>query len=426
MTSILFVVLAVGGCATAVPGPSAATPTPLTDGLAQVRQIEGANLLAPEERDLAPAIGEEAIKALARSNAEFALDVYHELAAAGDGNIILGPHSISSSLAMLYVGARGTTATEMAEVMHLTGEQQDVSPAFNALDLALASRSDEGIVDLRTANQGFAAPGLPFVDSYLATLGRDFGAPMAELAFTDVERAREVINKWAEDRTNGRITDLFPPGELDASTILVLVNAISMDAAWKFLFDPAQTSNEPFNLADGSTVDVPTMHFDLYLPLVTSDDYAAVELPYGDGDLSMVVILPEDPATFDDEVTPDRLQEIFDSITDQGIHLSLPKFSFKSHTPMDDILKGLGMTGIYGSADLSGMLEGSGFFLQTVQHEAFIEVDEEGTEAHAATGTGVAASHGPTITFDRPFFFVIRDRATGAILFLGRVTDPRG
>ncbi len=443
LITILVIVLVVAGCAAGVSGPSsgpgatggpavtqgpssAATPTPLADGLAQVRPIEGANLLAPQARDLAPATGDEAMKALARSNAEFALDVYRKLAAAGDGNIVLGPHSISSSLAMLYVGARGATATEMAQVMHLTGEQQGLSPAFNALDLALASRSQEGVVDLRTANQGFAAPGLPFVDSYLATLGRDFGAPMAELAFTDVDQAREVINKWAEDRTNGRITDLFPPGVLDASTVLVLVNAISMDAAWKYLFDPAQTRSEPFNLADGSTVDVPTMHFDLYLPLVTGDDYDAVELPYGDGDLSMVVILPGDPAKFDDEVTAERLQGIFDSITDQGIHLSLPKFSFKSHTPMDDILKGLGMTGIYESADLSGMLGGSGFFLQTVQHEAFIEVDEEGTEAHAATGTAVAASHGPTITFDGPFFFVIRDRATGAILFLGRVTDPRG
>lgn len=407
-------------------GLPAATATVIPGGLAGIRPIEGANMLRPEARDLEPTVGDDTTRRLAGSNAAFALDLYRDLAAQSDGNLILGPHSVSSSLTMLYIGARGDTAAEMAAVLHLEGEQAEVAPAFNALDLALTSRSLEGVVDLRLANQGFAAPGMPFIDAYLATLGRDFGAPMAELDFAESARATQVINAWAADRTNGRITELFPGDALSGNTVLVLANAVSMDAAWKYQFDPGQTRNMAFTLGDGSTAEVPTMQFDLYLPLSAQDDYDAVELPYGTGDLSMVVILPSDLDTFQAELDVDGLQQIFDAITEQGIHLSLPKFSFKSHTDLDDTLQRLGMTSIYGSADLSGMTTRDDLFLDTVQHEAFIEVDEEGTEAHAATGTAVAGSHGPTITFDRPFFFVIRDRITGAILFLGRVTDPRG
>jgi serpin B len=234
-----------------------------------------------------------------------------------------------------------------------------------------------------------------------------------------------VINRWAADRTNQRITELFPAGTIDSTTRLVLANAISLDAKWKYLFDPGQTTSGKFQLADGSEVDVPTMHFDLYLPLTYSDEYAAVELLYGRGDLSMVLIRPTDLESFEAGMEVDTLQTIFDSISEQGIHLALPKFSFKSHTGLDLALRQLGMVSAYDAADFSGMTGTQDLSLQTVQHEAFIEVDEQGTQAHAATGAGMAVSHGPTIEFNRPFLFVIRDRATGAILFLGRVTDPR-
>jgi serpin B len=407
--------------------PSAAIPDPTQGTIGDFAPIEGAHLLVRAARDTAPAVGEDAVEALAHADSAFALDLYRELAAASDENIVLGPHSISSALAMVYAGAHGRTAAEMAQVLHFDGAPSDIPPVFNALDLALAARSQEGVIDLRLANQGFAAPGLPLLDSYLVTLGRDFGAPMAEIEFTDEEDARRVINGWAADRTNDRITELFPEGVLTPDTRLVVVNAVAMDAAWKYLFDPAQTTDKPFHLTGADEVEVPTMHFDLYLPLATDERYDAVELPYGDGDLSMVIILPKKLDAFEREVDPDRLRSIFAAISEQGIHLSLPKFAFSSHMALDEVLKHLGMASAYGDgADFSGMTGSQGLFLQTVQHEAFIEVDEEGTEAHAATGAGMALSHGPTITIDRPFFFVIRDRPTGAILFLGRVTDPRG
>jgi len=383
-------------------------------------------VLARGARIVSPGVTHEQLVELTAANSAFALDLYRELASASDDNILLGPHSISTALAMIYAGARGQTATDMARVLHFGAFESDVAARFNALDFALLARQQPGVVDLRLANQAFSQPGLALVDSYLETLSTQFGAPLVELDFADAERARGVINEWVSGQTNERIPELFPSGSIDGTTRLVLVNAISLDAAWRYLFDPAQTRDEEFTLADGTAVKVPSMHFDLRLPLAFEPDYSAVELMYGRGDLSMVLVLPKDSSGFDQSVDPTMLEEIFDRISENGIHLSLPKFSFKRHLEMDQILVELGMGSAYEGADFSGMVEGGGLVLDTVQHDAFIEVDEEGTEAHAATGGAMAVSHGPGIEFNRPFFFVIRDRITGAILFLGRVSDPRG
>jgi serpin B len=409
------------------PGPLGAKPEPGKANVGQIASIDGANLLIRGAREVAPAADGEALAAISRANARFALDLYRALAEQSDENLIVGPHSVWTALAMVYAGARGETASEMADVLHFDRPQDEIPPLLNALDLALASRNDPGAVDLRVANQVFAQPGLPLIDSYLTTLTRDFGAPLAELAFNDPEAAREVINGWVAERTNDRIEELFPAGSLSPATVMVLCNAVSMDAAWTYLFDPVATSVDPFKLADGTRTDVAMMHFGLYLPLLVEDGLSAVELPYGKGDLSMVVILPEDLDAFGEELDPEGLNRIFDAIEEQGIHLSLPKFSFDSDLALDATLQDLGIRSAFGAAaDFSGMTGEPGLFLDTVYHDAFIEVDENGTEAHAATGAAMAASHGPTITFDRPFFFVIRDRVTGVILFIGRVSDPNG
>ena len=336
--------------------------------------IPGAELLIRGARDADPAVSDAEVAALARANAGFALDLYRALAAGDDGNLILGPHSISSALAMVYVGARGRTAAEMAAVLHFDSLDAEVAPAFNALDLALGARSVDG-VDLRIANQLFAQPGVRLLDSFLTTLSADFGAPLAELDFDQPEVARQVINGWASDRTNDRIKDLFPPGSIDRNVRLVIANAVSLDAEWRYRFERADTRHEPFHLPDGSVVSVPTMHFDLYLPLAATPEYEVVELPYGDGDLSMVVILPEDLGRFEASLDPERLERIFAGISEQGIHLSLPKFALNSQLPLDDTLKALGMRSAYDAADFSGMTGSPDLFVSTVQHQAFIEVD---------------------------------------------------
>jgi serpin B len=167
------------------------------------------------------------------------------------------------------------------------------------------------------------------------------------------------------------------------------------------------------------------MHYNEYLPSATSDAYQAVEIPYGGGALSMVVIVPNDLAAYEAALTPESLAATIASIQDGGIHLSLPKWTAATHVSLNDTLAALGMpTAFSGAADFSGMVDGGGLSLDRVEHEAFVEVDERGTRAAAATGGAVVSSHGPTVVVNRPYLYVIRDRGAGTILFIGRVTDP--
>jgi serpin B len=269
-------------------------------------------------------------------------------------------------------------------------------------------------------------PGLALRDEYLDVLTGAYGSPLAEVDFGSApEPARQLINGWIAGETDDLVPELFPDGSFDSNTRMVLVNAVAMDAPWEFPFDPASTRPGPFTRADGTTVDVATMHYDEYLPSLWTENLQAVELPYGGGALSMVVIAPTDLAAFEDELTTESLAAVIDQIRDGGIHLSMPKWAARTHVQMNDTLSSLGMpTAFSGDADFSGMVDGGGLYLAQVEHEAVIEVDEQGTRAAAATGGEMAASHGPTIEINRPYLYVIRDRGAGTILFIGRVTDP--
>ncbi len=206
---------------------------------------------------------------------------------------------------------------------------------------------------------------------------------------------------------------------------MVLVNAVALDAPWEFPFDPAATRDEPFTRLDGTTGDVAMMHYDEYLPSATTDAYQAVEIPYGGGALSMVVIVPNDLAAYEAALTPESLAATVASITDGGIHLSLPNWTARTHVTLNDTLAAMGMpTAFTAAADFSGMVDGGGLWIDRVEHEAFVDVDEQGTRAAAATGGGMVGSHGPTVDVNRPYLYLIRDRGAGTILFIGHVTDP--
>jgi serpin B len=358
---------------------------------------------------------------------EFAVDLYRAVVAEQEGNTIVGPYSVTFALSMIYAGARGQTATEMAQVLHA----DELDPAnwhegINAYDLTLDARTVGGPTEWSAANKVWARPGLALRDEYLDLLTGAYGSPLAEVDFGAApEEARELINGWIEDETNELIPELFPDGSFDATTQMVLVNAVAMDAPWEFPFDPASTRSGAFTRADGTTVDAEMMHYDEYLPSLWTEDLQAVELPYGGGALSMVVIAPTDLAAFEAELTADSLTGVIDRIQDGGIHLSLPKWSARTHVQMNDTLSTLGMpTAFTGAADFSGMVDDGDLVLAQVEHEAVIEVDEQGTRAAAATGGAMALSHGPTIEINRPYLYVIRDQGAGTILFIGRVTDP--
>jgi serpin B len=350
---------------------------------------------------------------------EFAIDLYRDVVAETGGNTVVGPYSAVFALSMIYAGARGQTAAEMADVLHADA----LDPAawhegINAYDLTLDARTIGSPTTWNAANQVWTLPGMSLLPEYLDVLTGSYGAPLAELDFAaDPDGARQVVNGWVEEQTAQLIPELFPEGAFHPNTVMALVNAVVMDAPWEFPFDPAQTRSGPFTLTDGTTVNVPTMHYDEYLGSMTTENLQAV--------LSMVVIVPKDLTAFEASLTAESLDGVIDEIQDGGIHLSLPKWSARTQLEMTDVLSSLGMpTAFSASADFSGMTRASGLTLARVDHEAFVEVDEEGTRAAAATGGVIAGSHGPTVEVNRPYLYVIRDRGAGTFLFLGRVVDP--
>jgi serpin B len=369
--------------------------------------------------------GRNTTAAVAGMNA-FAVDLFRAVAADQRDNVVVSPYSVTFALGMIYAGARAQTATEMAAVLHADIPGVDWHEGINAYDLTLDARTTESPTTWSAANKVWTLPGLPLRDDYLDVLTGAYGSPLAEADFvTDPDAQRFVINRWVAEQTEERITELLPTGALTQQTLMVLVNAIALDAPWEFPFDPAATNAEPFTRPDGTTIDVPMMHYNEYLPSATTDTYQAVELPYGGGALSMVVIVPSDIAAFEAALTDDSLTATLASIEDGGIHLSLPRWTARTHVRLDDILAALGMpTAFTAAADFSGMVDGGGLWIDRVEHEAFVEVDEQGTRAAASTGGVMAGSHGPTVEVNRPYLYVIRDRGAGTILFIGRVTDP--
>jgi serpin B len=378
------------------------------------------------ERNIDPkADGRDATAAVTGLN-EFAIDLYRASLADKGGNVVVGPYSVVTALGMIYSGASGTTADEMAAVLHTGMPADRWHVALNAYDLTLEARTKGSPTQWRVANKVWVQQGLQLQPSFLDLLMSRYGAPAAEANFaTAAEVERKVINDWVAESTNKLISELFPQGAIDASTRLALVNAVALDAPWEFPFDPANTRTGSFTTADGKEVPVRMMSYNEYLPSGRGEDYEAVELPYGGGALSMVVIVPKDLAAFEATLDVASLMRVVSSIKEGGIHLSMPKWTARTHLNLNETLSGLGMpTAFSGGADFSGMTGSPGLFLSTVEHEAFIEVDEKGTRAAAATGGAMAGSHGPTVAVNKPFMYVVRDRGSGAVLFIGRVLDP--
>jgi serpin B len=382
------------------------------------------------------------LAALADANDGFAFELFG--AAAADQNLILSPYSIATALTMALAGARGTTAAEMQTMLHLELLEDRIHAARNELDLRITDVPAPGPEDerepftIRTANSIWGQPGYPFLDAFLELLASDYDAGLRLADFiADPEAARVTINEWVEEQTEGRIVDLIPTGALDPMTRLVLVNAIWFKANWDEPFDPDLTTDQPFTLLDGITVDVPMMLSpDHTLPVVEGNDYLAVSIPYA-GDASMLVIVP-DAGTFPAvaaRLDAAALSALDDRLEPRPVRLLLPSFEIRSDLGLNDLLRSLGMQAAFvpppgdGSADFTGITDLRELYVSEVVHQAFIAVDEEGTEAAAATAVVMRATAAPfdeplPVTVDRPFLFLIRHDPTGEILFMGQVTNP--
>jgi serpin B len=387
-------------------------------------------------RNKSPDVSAEELGKLATDNADFAWAFYREITKPGE-NLFFSPHSISVALAMTWAGARGTTEAEMAQALRFKLGQERLHVAFNGLDLELESRAESAGENaplpftLNVTNALFGQIGYQFLEAFLDTLAENYGAGMRLMDFIEeTEKSRVAINAWVSDQTNERIKELIPQGIITAATRLVLVNAIFFTASWDDPFDEANTQDRPFKRLDASEVSVPTMRKSIDAIYAPGDGFQAAEIPYDGGQLAMLVIVP-DAGQFEaveSSLSATRVSQIRGGLTKHIVDLSLPKFSFRSNVPSKEPLKALGMVEAFGgNADLSGMNGTGGLFIQDVVHQAFVAVDEKGTEAAAATAVIVGETSAPppaTLTVDRPFVFAIIDRPTGATLFIGRVLDP--
>jgi serpin B len=288
---------------------------------------------------------------------------------------------------------------------------------------------------LNIVNALWGQTGSGFLTEYLAVLDAHFGAGLRQVDFAAApEDARHEVNKWVSDQTEERIQDLIPAGLLTPLTRLVLTNAVYFNAAWALPFSDRLTEEGVFHLSDGSPVPVQMMHLTDSLGYVEGEGFVAVDLPYEGRQLSMLAIVPA-PGQFDEvearlsQETVDRMMRALEPVQ---LALALPKWAFESSFGLGETLSIMGMPAAFGSsADFSGMSGHRNLYISEVLHKAYVEVDEAGTEAAAATAVVMRRSAIPAgppveVVVDRPFVFVIRDTGTGTILFIGRVMDPRG
>jgi len=415
---------------TAEPDLYVTSPTP-EPGPAE----EGQVARSEKPRATPPVAAEADLAGLVAGNSAFAFDLYQALRTS-EGNLFYSPYSISQALAMTYAGAAGETKRQMADTLGFTLPDDQLHPAFNALDLELASRAEGGRgregheFRLNIVNAIWGQEGYAFLPEFLDVLAQNYGAGLRLLDFVQApEESRLAINGWVSEQTEGKIEDLIAQGLIDELTRMVLANAIYFNAPWSFPFDAQFTEDGTFHLLDGSEVAVPMMKRGNKMIYAEGDGYQALNLGYGLGEMSMLILLPQAGQfeTFESSLTADRVDAIVGSLEEWGVRLAMPKFKFESSFDLGETLAAMGMPDAFGAADFSGMTGSRELFISFVTHKAFVSVDEKGTEAAAATALGMAASapqKDAEFIVDRPFIFLIRDYETGAILFLGRVVNP--
>lgn len=372
------------------------------------------------------------IPELVEGNHAFAFDL-QERFAAGGGNAFFSPFSVSGALAMTYAGAAGETSEQMHDTLHLGLPDDELHPLFGDL-MADLDRGWPAPYELRIANRLFGQEGYDWDDTFLDVTRDDYRAPLEELDFdADAEGARTHINGWVEDETRGNIQDILGPGSIGAGTALVLANATWFKGRWEHGFDADATQDAAFTLLSGDKVQVPMMSMDatelLHGPV---EGGVVVELPYKGGELAMDVFVPDEVdglAAMEAALDPESMAEAFEGMVSSEVRVEMPRVELSWKRTLDEDLAALAMVDAFDPevADFSGMLAGGGLHIDTVIHQAFVSIDEEGTEAAAATvvvSYDLSFSPSEPIVADHPYLFVIRDLLTGSVLFMGRVEDP--
>ena len=400
----------------------------------QDKQLVQADLARIES----PIVSGEQEALLVDGNNSFAFDLYQRINLEKPDNLIYSPYSIWTAFSMVYAGAQGETESQMADKFHfLSQDNQHVT--LNALDQQLqesgTGKENEGEgtpFQLRIANAVWSQQGYAFNQSYLDLLATQYGAGLRVLDFQrSVEAARESINAWVDEKTDGHIKEIAGPESISTDTRLVLTNAILFKAGWAYKFDQQATAEGLFTLMDGKQVITPLMHVRAPLDYIEKDDYQAVRLPYVDQKVEMWVIFPAEGRfkAVQDKLSSDFIDAIRQQAGMDDVSLTIPSFDFESELSLNNLLIQMGLTSAFCPAgNFTGISNEGGLCIGQAIHKATITVDEEGTEATAATLVAfpVSIMKEVKLTVDRPFIFVIMERDNGLILFLGQVLNPAG
>ena len=369
---------------------------------------------------------------IAQGTNAFALNLYSALRPQ-PGNLFLSPFSIETAMSMVYLGARGQTARQMAAVLHLPSGPHEVQSAFTTLLSALQSAGKTHGYQLDIANGLWAQQGYPFLSAYLAAMRSAYSAEIDSVDFARQPQAvASMINSWVAQRTHDKIKDLFAPSAFHPDTRLVLANAIYFKGAWARAFNPEFTQDDTFTAAGGAKIQVHMMQQQGSFDYFDAGSYQLLQLPYKDGTLAMDIFLPlktDGLPAFEKSLTAETLAASLSKIHPAMVRVGLPRFTMASSFELNRELAALGMPLPFErGADFSGMSDrGRELNLSTVVHKAWVDVNEQGTEAAAATGIGIVATaviRYNDFRVDHPCFFLIRDLSSGAVLFMGRLDNP--
>lgn len=378
-----------------------------------------------EPKEIAPDV-----VAVAKGNNEFAADLYAHLAAEESSNLFFSPYSISTVLAMTCAGARGETAEQIVKVLHFPLPQPELHPAFAKLRTDLTPSGKVPAFQLRMANRLWGQKGSQILPDFLKDTKEHYGAEIGLVNFRTAEPTRMFINSWVEKQTDRQITDLITPGMINANTRFLLTNAIYFKGTWLNIFNRRATFEAPFQTSGTQRVAVPMMYQKSFFRYVEFETLQILELPYSGSTLSMLILLPRKIDGLNDLqklLTNENLQRWTAGLKTREAHVYLPRFRLESEFTLEDALGKLGMPLPFSkNANLSGISSKEQLFISHVVHKAFVEVNEEGTRAAAATGGGGLFGRSEPIEFraDHPFVFLIRDNRTQCILFLGHVLNP--
>ena len=453
LAAALAVMLLAGACAAVTPS---LPPTPTPAGT-PARTASDSPSQTPQRPTLPPAafagVGEfradvsrqaadvatnQELRALVAADTNLALRLYRELAESESDDVFLSPYSISTALSMAYAGAAANTAEQMADVLGIGLDDESWHAARNRLELEMIERAAQPVrsgqsLTLEPTNAMFGQAGFPFEDDFLRVLAAYYGAGMQALDFEgDPDASRKAINEWVAQKTRNRIEELLKEDVIDELTRTVLVNAIYFKGSWATPFAPADTTDEPFYRLDGSATPVPTMHQLIETEYARGDGWQAVRLPYIGA--SMLVIVPDagEFQSVEQRIGSELLSDVRARLSMASVTLALPRWESETAVELEPLLAAMGMPDAFDPnvADFSRLSAPFGqlLYIDHVVHQANVTVNEEGTEAAAATAVVIdIESAGPppvTVTVDRPFIYLIQDDASGEILFIGRLLTP--